>query len=115
MWNTSAPIRKASEKQEAESIYERELKKILNNYGSYIQKINNEFDTNGYTKLEVDTFYDMLEIRETIQEPIMMLENADKTETYFMILGKMNIIYVYYIRVSDMKRRKSKKREEVEL
>lgn len=87
----------------AETIYNRELKKILNNYGSYIQKVNNGFDVREYTVLEVDTFNDLLEIRETIQEPIIMMENENKDEAYFMIMGRMNIIYIYYIRVSDIK------------
>lgn len=93
----------------AESIYERELKKILNNYKSYIQKINNDMDLEGYKVLEVDTFTDMLEIRDTIQEPILMIESEKKDETYFMIPGRTNILYVYGLKVSDIKVRKNKK------
>lgn len=99
----------------AESIYEKELRKILNNYGSYIQKVNNSFNVKDYCVLEVDTFNDMLEIRETIQEPIIMLENEEKTETYFMIMGKMDLVYVYYIKVSDIKKKRIKRHEMLEV
>lgn len=92
----------------AESIYEKQLRKILNNYGSYIQKVNNEFNAEGKSVLEVDTFYDLLEIRETIQEPIIMLKDESKKETYFMIMGRMDVVYIYNIRVSDIKVRKSR-------
>lgn len=98
----------------AESIYERELKKILNNYRSYIQKINNEFDLTGYQVLKVSTFTDLLEIRDTIEEPILTIENNMKTGVYFLILSKTKILYSYGLKVSDIKDRlESDKNEEI--
>lgn len=88
----------------AETIYERELKKILNSYKSYIQKINNDFDLDGYQVLKVDTFTDMLEIRDTIQEPILMAENKSKTGVYFLIPSKTKILYLYGLKVSEIKK-----------
>ena len=87
----------------AEGIYSRELKKILNGYSSYIQKINNNFDMTGYQVLKVDTFNDMLEIRDTIQEPILMVENEEKSGTYFLIPSKTRVLYSYRLKVSDIK------------
>lgn len=87
----------------AETIYHRELRKILNNYKSYIQKINNELDLRGYKVLVVDTFTDMLEIRDTIQEPILMIENKQKTGVFFLIPSKTKILYTYSIKVDDIK------------
>lgn len=95
----------------AENIYEAELKKILNNYSSYIQKINNDFDLSGYQVLKVDTFTDMLEIRDTIQEPILMLENKTKNSTYFLIPSKTKILYSYGLKIDEIK----KQLEEVNL
>lgn len=92
----------------AETIYDRELKKILNNYKSYIQKVNNEMELEGYQKLEVDTFTDMLEIRDTIQEPILMMQSLEEDETYFMIPSKTNLLYIYELKVSDIKVRTKK-------
>lgn len=89
----------------AESIYDRELKKILNNYRSYIQKINNEFELDGYQVLKVDTFSDMLEIRDTIQEPILMVQSEEKKGTYFLIPSKTKILYSYGLKVSDIEKK----------
>ena len=88
----------------AESIYHRELKKILNNYKSYIQKINNSFNLRGYQSLKVDTFTDMLEIRDTIQQPILMVENEEHTGVFFVIPSNTKILYVYSLKVSDIEK-----------
>lgn len=87
----------------AESIYHKELRKILSNYKSYIQKINNELDLKDYKVLKVDTFTDMLEIRDTIQEPILMVENKDNTGVFFLIPSKTKILYTYSIKVDDIR------------
>ena len=96
-------IRYVINSRTAETIYHRELRKILNNYKSYIQKINNELDLKGYKVLIVDTFTDMLEIRDTIQEPILMIENKQKTGVFFLIPSKTRILYTYSIKVDDIK------------
>ena len=82
-----------------EDVYKLELKKILSNYGSYIQKINNGFNLDKYEVIEIDKFNDILEIRETIQEPILMFEVSEKLKTYFMIPSKTNILYLYELMV----------------
>ena len=88
----------------AESIYQRELQKILNNYKSYIQKINNSFDLSGYQVLQVDEFTDMLEIRDTLGQPILMTENKEKTGVYFIIPSNTKILYTYSLKVSKIKK-----------
>ena len=88
----------------AENIYERELKKILNNYSSYIQTINTDFDFKDYQLLKLDTFTDMLEIRDTIRQPILMKENSEKTGAYFLIPSNSKILYVYRLKVSDIEK-----------
>ena len=88
----------------AESIYQRELQKILNNYKSYIQKINNSFDLSGYQVLQVDEFTDMLEIRDTLSQPILMTENKEKTGVYFIIPSNTKILYTYSLKVSKIKK-----------
>lgn len=88
----------------AENIYEKELKKILNNYSSYIQTIGSEFDFKGHQLLKVDTFTDMLEIRDTIKQPILMRENKDKKGAYFVIPSSTKILYVYKLKVSDIEK-----------
>ena len=100
----------------AEGIYDRNLKKILNSYHSYIQKVNNEFDmdnlssidkTNSYKNCQVfklETFTDLLEIRDSLNTPILMFSNKSNTATQFVILNIPNkAIYVYEIKVEEKK------------
>ncbi|MBP5678419.1 MAG: hypothetical protein J6X28_01145 [Bacilli bacterium] len=98
----------------AKSIYERELKKILGNYGAYIQRVNGTFDLSGYKSLRIDSFTDMLEIRDTINQPILMIENAKKTGVYFIIPSTNKILYTYGIKVVDIQRDLEKKEKEEE-
>ena len=96
----------------AESIYQRELQKILNNYKSYIQKINNSFDLSGYQVLQVDEFTDMLEIRDTLNQPILMTENKEKTGVYFIIPSNPKLLYTYSLKVSKIKKQMRENRVE---
>ena len=82
-----------------EITYAARVKKITSQYKSYIQKINNMFDASGYQKILVDTFDEMLEIRDTIQAPILMYENEEKTCTKFLIPTDSKLLYVYEIKV----------------
>ena len=89
----------------AKDVYNQELKKILNNYHSYIQKINNDLDVSKYEKLMVDSFTDMLEIRDTLQQPILMVENRLKTGVHFIIPSNTSILYIYTLKVTDIKKK----------
>ena len=82
-----------------EITYAARVKKITSQYKSYIQKINNMFDTSGYQKILVNTFDEMLEIRDTIQAPILMHENEEKTCTKFLIPTDSKLLYVYEVKV----------------
>ena len=81
--------------------YGRKVQKIVNNYKSFIQKINNAFDTVGYQILQVSTFNEMLEIRDTLQLPILMHENEDKTRTVFCIPVDGKLLYTFEIKVDN--------------
>ncbi len=79
--------------------YTARVKKILSQYKSYIQKINNLFEMSGYQVIMVDTFDEMLEIRDTIQAPILMFENEDKTCAKFIIPTDSKLLYLYQIKI----------------
>ena len=81
--------------------YDRKVQKIVNNYKSFIQKINNSFDRTGYQILEISTFNELLEIRDTLQLPILMHENEDKTCATFMIPVDSRLLYVFEIKVDN--------------
>ena len=84
-------------------IYEKEIKSIMSNYDSYIQKINGSYDIGTSQVLKIETFNDMLEIRDTLRQPILMLENEQKNGTFFIIPATNSIIYTYALRVVDIK------------
>ncbi len=88
----------------AREIYNKELKKILNNYHSYIQKINDRFDLEGYQVLKVDNFTDMLEIRDTLHQPILMVENSENSGVYFLIPSNTKLLYMYGLKLSTIKK-----------
>ena len=44
----------------------------------------------------------MLEISETISQPILMKENNEKTGTYFLILTNSKAVYVYRLKVETI-------------
>lgn len=97
----------------AESIYEKELKKILNNYGTYIQMLGNDFYFKDYHIVKVDSFNDMLEIRDTIRQPILMRENQEKTGAYFIIPSSTKLLYIYRLKVSDIEKEIQKQLKQI--
>lgn len=97
-------VRYLNKTRTAESTYDRELKKILNNYKSYIQKINNTFNLDGYQVLKVDSFTDMLEIRDALQQPILMVESARTKGVHFVIPSSTKILYSYSLKLSEIKK-----------
>ena len=86
----------------AEMIYEKELKNIKNNYDSYIQNISDSYDIGTAQVIKIKSFNDILEIRDTLKQPILMLENQKKNGTFFIIPATTSIIYVYALRVVDI-------------
>ena len=96
----------------ADITYAARVKKILSQYKSYIQKINNLFETHGYQIILVNTFDEMLEIRDTIQAPILMYENEDKTCAKFMIPTDSKLLYVYTVEVEGYVEPEIEKKED---
>ena len=89
--------------------YARKVKKLVNNYKSYIQQINNLFNPEGYQILRVNTFTEMLEIRDTLQTPILMYENKDQTATKFIIPTCTKLLYLFEIKVEGLVENKEAK------
>ncbi len=84
----------------SENEYKTELKRIVNNYRTYIQKLNNDFDMTGYQQLNLDSFVDLLEIRDTVQEPILMMEHKNDKETIFVLPTKNKLVYIFRLGVN---------------
>ena len=81
--------------------YANKVKKLFKNYKSYIQKLNNHFPMDGYQVLQIDTFNELLEIRDTIQSPILMDENDDCTLTNFIIPSNTSLLYVHTVKIDN--------------
>jgi len=104
------------------AVYNMRLRKIMSNYGSYIQKLNNEFEFDGYQILEIKSFEDLLQVRETINKPILMTEKAIVMETYFFIPSEKNV-YIYELKAGNLRKVRGRRykekhiedREEIEI
>ena len=81
--------------------YSARVRKILRTYGSYIQRMNGEFDAEGYQIVMIKTFTEMLGIRDTIQSPILASENSDETMTRFLIPTNTQILYIFELKVDN--------------
>ena len=88
----------------AETMYDQQLKMILFNYKNYIQKTSDEVRKEDYKIIQINTFNEILGLRDTIQAPILMhtVENEDKTE--FMIM-KDGILYIYILGAKEIRQR----------
>lgn len=78
----------------AERMYDQTLKNILFNYKQYIQKINTDIEKEKYKVIEVDKFSEMLEMKETLQAPILMYTEENTRRTRFMIINN-ELLFVY--------------------
>ena len=90
------------------AIYNMRLRKIMSNYGSYIQKLNNEYDFREYQILEIKSFEDLLQIKETLNKPILMTERISAKETYFFIPSEENV-YVYELKAGNLRKNRGKR------
>jgi hypothetical protein len=81
--------------------YAARVRRIVNAYGSFIQRMEGGFDVNGYQVITVKTFTELLGIRDTLQAPILMSENRDETVTQFLIPTSNKLLYVYAIKVDN--------------
>ena len=81
--------------------YARKVKKLVSDYDSYIQQILTPFDFSGYQVLKMNSFKGLLEIRDTVQSPLLMYENEDKTCSQFFITTAEKVLYLYEIAVEE--------------
>ena len=81
--------------------YTLRVKRLLASYRSFIQQMEDPFDTNGYRVIRIKTFGELLGIRDTIQSPVLMHENIDKTRTQFFVPTSSQLLYLYEIKVDD--------------
>lgn len=81
--------------------YYTKIQRLVNSYRSFIQKVEGGFDVTGYQIVIIASFREMLAIRDTIQSPVLMSENSDKTRTQFFIPTNTKILYLFEIKVDN--------------
>ena len=81
--------------------YAAKVRKLMNAYGSFIQRMEGEFDDEGYQIVMIKSFTEMLGIRDTLQAPVLMTENSDETKTSFLIPTNTKLLYVFEIKVDN--------------
>lgn len=81
--------------------YYNKIKRLVNNYRSFIQRVEGGFDASGYQIVIISTFREMLAIRDTIQSPVLMSENTDKTRAQFFIPTNTRILYLFEVKVDN--------------
>lgn len=81
--------------------YTARVRKLLNAYSSYIQRMEGDFDDEGYQVILIKSFNELLGIRDTIQAPILMTENRDQTMSRFLIPTNSKMLYAFEIRVDN--------------
>ncbi|GEM_PF-5933427 len=85
----------------AQEKYRRELGRIVSNYASYIQEIEEEIDISRYESWKIKNFEDLIEISERINQPILKVENIELMYTNFVVPVSDSRIYVYRIEVEE--------------
>lgn len=81
--------------------YYKKVQRLVNSYRSFIQKVENGFDAIGYQIVIIGSFREMLAIRDTIQSPVLMIENTDKTICQFFIPTNTKILYLYEVKIDN--------------
>ena len=86
----------------AETMYAQELKQIIFNYKTYIQTSNNAISRRGYKVIQINTFNEILGLRDTIQTPILMYTEEDELRTRFVIINS-GILYEYVLGAKEIR------------
>ena len=81
--------------------YTVKVKRMLNSYSSYIQRMEGDFNDEGYQTIKIKSFNELLGIRDTLQSPILMTENRDQTMSRFLIPTDSKMLYAFEIKVDN--------------
>ena len=81
--------------------YTVKVQRMLNSYSSYIQRMEGDFNDEGYQVIKIKSFNELLGIRDTLQAPILMTENRDQTMSRFLIPTDSKMLYAFEIKVDN--------------
>lgn len=95
-------IRYISKTRSAEKMYEDELKKILFDYRSYIQQIHTKIDYKSYKIIKINSFNELIGMREELQAPILMYIEENNLKTIFMMI-KDDLLFTYILSAKSIR------------
>lgn len=107
-------LRYNSKTRSAEKMYEKELNKIIFDYKSYVQKISTPLDYSAYKIVKIESFAELLQMREEVQSPILMHTEKNQMKTIFMMI-KDDLMFTYILSSKSIRKKlieESKKRKE---
>ena len=82
--------------------YERFINNILKKYDNDIVNGKVKLDFNDYTIINVSSFKELLDVKNTVREPILYNSLNTKLETHFFIKNNQDL-YLYKVREDDFK------------
>lgn len=107
-------IRYTLKTRSAEKMYEKELNKIMFDYKSYVQKISTPLDYSAYKIIKIESFTELLQMREEVQSPILMYTEKNQMKTIFTMI-KDDLLFTYILSSKSIRKKlieESKKRKE---
>lgn len=107
-------LRYNSKTRSAEKMYEKELNKIIFDYKSYVQKISTPLDYSAYKIVKIESFAELLQMREEVQSPILMHTEKNQMKTIFMMI-KDDLLFTYILSSKSIRKKlieESKKRKD---
>lgn len=82
------------------SKYEKELNRILKEYDRFIGNIKRLPSFEGYRKIELNSFQELLDVRDNINKVIMYYEIVKRRKSMFYIIDN-NDLYLYILKEAD--------------
>jgi len=76
--------------------YANTISRILRGYKTFIQISLSRFSSNGYKIIKIRTIEELIQIRDTLQKPVILCENEDKTCSKFFIIDN-DVMYLHGI------------------
>lgn len=89
--------------------YNRDLKHILRTYDNAIVIVKNAPDMEGLVSVEVDSFVELLDAKENLNQPIVCYKNDEKKTSVFMCASDKNVFYYVLSADKDDKHDKKKR------
>ena len=106
-------LRYISKTRSAEKMYEKELNKIMFDYKSYVQKIMTPLNFDEYKIVKIESFSELLQMREELQAPILMYSEKNNLKTIFMMI-KDELLFTFVLSSKSIRKKlieESKKRK----